>query len=365
MSAAAVPTPRRGGIHLVYGVYLGGSPMKNDYHLLSPDFHCVSQLQSIKQLQIIQTTLEQARDSLTSLKFHGNVDVEEAKAATELDKNHFVKKVERLVETYGFQGFFYMKAFDGSMVSLLSHSHLFTLKDVIEEHVCRLAPYVPEVDESGEETIESLTSKYSKYDLYDKLDCRISRLAVESIVGSSLQEDIETRYSHVDDFHALPGNVYFMMALEEASNASVSLDIDDAVEKFSSLLLASYPGEYVKKLATEALRLIKVMEGGYCLPLRLGSDLLHKVYSTSCEHFNRWIHTKLDDVRDLELKYKLKDPKLMVSDPLYASLGPVVLCGFLQEKNGSLVTEKAWPALSATLPVSNHTPILILHLATE
>lgn len=356
MSAAVVPTPRRGGIHPVYGVFLGGSAMKDDYRLSSPDFHCVSQLRSIKQLQIIQNTLEQARNSLTSIKFHGNVEIDDAKATTELDKNHFVKKVEQLVETYGFQGFFYMKAMDGSMVSLLSHSHLFTLKDVLTEHANRLAPHVPITDESGVEMASSVITQYSKYDSYDKLDCRISRLAIESIIGSSLQEDIKTRYSHLNDFHALPGSVYFMMALE-ASNASVSLDIDDATEKFSSLSLTSYPGENIKKLAIEALRLIKIMEGGYCLPLRLGSDLLRKVSSTSCEHFNRWICAKLDEVRDLEMLYKLKDPKLMMSDPKYGSLGPVALCGFLQEKYGSLITEKAWPALAATLPVSNHTPI--------
>jgi hypothetical protein len=41
-----------------------------------------------------------------------------------------------------------------------------------------------------------------------------------------------------------------------------------------------------------------------------------------------------------------------------ALLAQLLLCGFLREqKYGSLITEKAWPALAATLPVSNHTPI--------
>lgn len=250
-----------------------------------------------------------------------------------------------------------MKSMDGKMVSLLSHSHLFTLNDVIAEHRRRMKVHSPTFDNSGAETHESLVAGYGTYDSYDKLDCRISRLAVESIVGTSLQEDIETRYSHLDDFHSLPGSVYFMMALE-ASNASVSLDIDDAADKFASLSLSSYPGENVKSLATEALRLIKVMQGGYCLPLRLGSDLLRKVSSTSCEHFNRWIHAKLDEVRELELQYKLKDPKLMAGDPAYSQLGPIALCGFLQEKYGSLITEKSWPALTSTLPVSNHVSVV-------
>lgn len=192
--------------------------------------------------------------------------------------------------------------------------------------------------------------------MYEEYDCSLSRLAVQSIVGRSLQDDIKTRYSHIPEFAFLPGNVYFLMALLEASNASVALDIDDAIDKFAYLNLTSFPGENVKGLATEALRLIKIMEGGYCLPLRLGSDLLKKVYSTSCEHFNRWMHAKLDEVRDLEIKYNLKDPKLMMSEPLYSTLGPVSLCGFLQEKYGSLVTEKAWSALASVLPVSNLAP---------
>jgi hypothetical protein len=134
------------------------------------------------------------------------------------------------------------------MVSLLSHSHLFTLKDVIAEHIHRLSPHVPLMDDYGAETEASLIVSYSKYDLYDKLDCRISRLAIESIVGYNLQEDTETCYLHLNDFHgALPGNLYFMMTFE-ASNISVLLDIDDAAEKFASLSLVLYPGENVKKL---------------------------------------------------------------------------------------------------------------------
>jgi hypothetical protein len=36
---------------------------------------------------------------------------------------------------------------------------------------------------------------------------------------------------------------------------------------------------------------------------------------------------------------------------------PIALCGFLQEKYSSLVTEKAWPAVSATLPEGNNVAI--------
>lgn len=107
VTAASVPTPKRGGVHPIYGVFLGGGPMNDQYCIDSPDFHCVSQLRSVKQLQIIQTQLEQARDSISSIKFHGNLDIDESKTVTELDKTHFIKKAERsrflLHENYRWQ----------------------------------------------------------------------------------------------------------------------------------------------------------------------------------------------------------------------------------------------------------------------
>jgi hypothetical protein len=357
MSATTTPTPKRGGIHPVYGApFVGGSDMDANYNLTNADVQCISQLRTIKQLQNIQTALEQVRDNVAAVKFHGNLEVDDLKATTELDKANFIEKVDSLMHSHGFQTFFFMKGTDGKMYSLLTHSHLFTLADVIQEHRNRASPHVTILDDDGAETSASKIASHSKYDSYERLDCNLSRLAVQSVIGKTLQDDIKTRYSHLSDFRQFPGNVYFMMALE-ASNASVALDIDDALDKFNGLSLTSYPGENIKSFATEALRLIKVMEGGYCLPLRLGSDLLKKVYSTSCEHFNRWIHAKLDEVRDLELLYKLKDPKLMAGDPKYATLGPIALCGFLQEKYGSLVTEKAWPALSASVPEGNNASI--------
>jgi hypothetical protein len=355
-SSATTPTPKRGGMHPIYGAFVGGGTMGKDYRLVNPRFRCVSQLRTVKQLLSTQNALEQARDNVSDIKFHGNLEIEESKHATELDKRTFIDKVDLLMKTYGFQNFFYLQGPDGTMQSLLTHPHLFTLEDVIKEHRKRDGDHLPILDDAGNETPESVLSGHSKYDDYELMDCSLSRLAVQSVIGRALQDDIKTRYSHLADFDLMPGNVYFFMALE-ASNASVALDIDDAVEKFASLSLASFPGENVKGLATEALRLIKIMEGGYCLPLKLGSDLLKKVCATSSEHFNRWIYAKLDEVRELEMKYKLKDPKLMVSDVLYSTLGPVALCGFLQEKYGSLITEKAWPAIATTHPSSNLTTI--------
>ena len=75
------------------------------------------------------------------------------------------------------------------------------------------------------------------------------------------------------------------MALETC-NASVSHDIDGAATAFGALTLDTYPGENVSDFSTEALCLIKVMQGGYTLPVNTGLQLLQKVTRKSCEEFN-------------------------------------------------------------------------------
>ena len=70
-----------------------------------------------------------------------------------------------------------------------------------------------------------------------------------------------------------------MMGLETC-NASVSHNIDGATELYYALTLDNYPGKNISEFATEALRLIKIMQGGYALPVHIGSQLLQKI----CKH---------------------------------------------------------------------------------
>jgi hypothetical protein len=97
------------------------------------------------------------------------------------------------------------------------------------------------------------------------------------------------------------------MALETC-NASVSHDIDGAATAFGALTLDTYPGENVSDFSTEALCLIKVMQGGNTLPVNTGLQLLQKVTRTSCEEFNRKVFNLLDYVKTMEHKYKILDP---------------------------------------------------------
>jgi hypothetical protein len=145
-----------------------------------------------------------------------------------------------------------------------------------------------------------------------------------------------------------------LMALETC-NASVSHDIDGAAQTFADLSLDTYPGENVADLSNEGLRLIRIMKGGYALPVNTGSRRLQKVARTSCKEFNRKIYNLLDSVKQMEHKYKVLDPRKILQDPSYDKFGPLGLISTLHEMYGQLITDHDWPALLATkLPQSNH-----------
>ena len=143
------------------------------------------------------------------------------------------------------------------------------------------------------------------------------------------------------------------MALETC-NASVSHDIDGAAQAFAGLTLDNYPGENVANLGNEGLRLIRIMKGGYALPVNTGSRLLQKVARTSCEEFNRKVYNLLDTVKQMEHKYKVLDPRKILQDPQYNKLGPIGLISTPYEMYGRLVTDHDWPALATKLPQSNN-----------
>ena len=124
----------------------------------------------------------------------------------------------------------------------------------------------------------------------------------------------------------------------ETCNASVSHDIDGAAKAFEELTLDNYPGENITNLTTEALRLLKIMKGGYAVPVHTGSRLLMKVTKTSSEEFNRKVFALLDPVKEMECKCKVLDPKAMKLDTDYKTYGPVSLISTLQQAYGRLIS---------------------------
>ncbi len=194
---------------------------------------------------------------------------------------------------------------------------------------------------------------FSTFDKYEKGDVTMSRLVCESLLTPGFYDKIFVRYGHLPDFKKLPGLCLLLMALETC-NASVFHDIDGAAQVFADLSLDSYPGENVADLSNEALRLIRIMKGGYALPVSTGSRLLQKVARTSCEEFNHAIYTLLDTVKRMERKYKAVDPRKLLNDPSYDKLGPIGLINTLHEMYGHLITDHDWPALATKLPQSNN-----------
>ena len=86
-------------------------------------------------------------------------------------------------------------------------------------------------------------------------------------------------------------------------------------KRFTKLSLDDFPGENLSALATTALKLINTMNTGYTLYIKLGSNLLKNLYINSSSLFKRNIHNELRNVKKMETKYTLKDPKLLKEYP--------------------------------------------------
>ena len=203
------------------------------------------------------------------------------------------------------------------MLSLLTDSHFFSLKEVTTEFESRLiepAPVYVTTNGTDVETRDSIQARHRAHDEYEIYDISLSRLVVESLLSSSFRHEIQTRFSHVSGFDDLPGQVYFMMILD-ACNSSAVLDIDGAEKSFHEMTFSDFQGENVSSLATSALKYVKVMEGGYALPRNLSSSLTKKATASSCDCFNRTMYNHLDKANDMERRYQLKDSKLLRADP--------------------------------------------------
>ena len=72
---APIP-PKRGGIHPMYGVYIGGCPLGDDYlPKKTLSYHFSSQRRHVKTISTIESkNLIKARDSTITLKFNGQLE---------------------------------------------------------------------------------------------------------------------------------------------------------------------------------------------------------------------------------------------------------------------------------------------------
>ena len=133
------PPPRSGDIHPIYGVYLGGSSLNDDYSLINVNsYRVTSQLRSIKQTGISEKNLINSREDSSLLKFNGKLEVSTSTTSSKMDKEEFIESLNDEISYYGLQNFFYLPGPDKNMVPHLSNLHTFSLQEVTSEYEERL-----------------------------------------------------------------------------------------------------------------------------------------------------------------------------------------------------------------------------------
>jgi hypothetical protein len=93
--------PKRGGIHPVYGLYIGGSALDLTYKAVdSGSYAYASRRRNVKTISSIERELVTARDSTTTtLKFDGKLKPVVG-STTEIGKERFLALPERRVEEH-------------------------------------------------------------------------------------------------------------------------------------------------------------------------------------------------------------------------------------------------------------------------
>ena len=137
--ASDVVAPKRGGIHSVYGLYIGGSALDQEYKSTTKgrsSYAFASHSRNVKTISSIERELVSARDSSTTLKFDGKLEAVVA-SATEIGKERFLTLLERRVEEHGQEKFYYMKDVHGTVVNLFDHIHNFTLDAAVLQYEVR------------------------------------------------------------------------------------------------------------------------------------------------------------------------------------------------------------------------------------
>jgi hypothetical protein len=252
-----------------------------------------------------------------------------------MDKDEFIRAMKRDIRAHGHEGMYAIER-DGKVVDLLDHLHEFTVDEVIKSSMDRITS-------TGTEA----------YDPYELDEIETSRLVVESLLSATMSESIQNRFDHDNDFFDYPGNVLLMMVLE-VCNASVSYDIEGAQDKFEALTLDTFQGEDISALGAEAQKQVKIMQTGYALPIRTGSEFLNKITSTSSERMNRKVYALYDEVKTMEDRYKLSDPRALSRDKDYATIGPIGLISWSQKLHATFLADHEWPVLATKLPSANY-----------
>jgi hypothetical protein len=129
--STSLPTPKHGGIHPVYGLYIRGFSLNQAYEGTAK-FSYATRRCNEKGLAYIEQNLMNARNSPTSLKFDGKLDVF-VTLVTEMGKERFLTLLQHWVEEHGQQTFYFIKNLHNTVVNLFDKVHNFTLDMVVTE----------------------------------------------------------------------------------------------------------------------------------------------------------------------------------------------------------------------------------------
>ena len=145
------------------------------------------------------------------------------------------------------------------MKSLVDETHSFILAEVIAEYESRITDELSPIKEKdGDERPSYIIALFKCYDKYELYDLALSCLTIEALISSTLRDNIQLRFGHYLEFDDFPGQIYFIMVLG-VSNVSIAQNIENAVEYYKTLKLATYPGQNIYEFVTNILRHIKIM----------------------------------------------------------------------------------------------------------
>jgi hypothetical protein len=88
---ANVPIPARVGNHAIHGVFIGGTPLADDW-TSTGRYRYTSQRRGDKHVAKVEQNLVTAQDSVSILKFNGTLELT-VTTVSELEKDQFVRSV--------------------------------------------------------------------------------------------------------------------------------------------------------------------------------------------------------------------------------------------------------------------------------
>jgi hypothetical protein len=115
-------------------------------------YRFLTQRRDEKSVGKVERGLTDARDKMTTLKFNGTQELDGTEGSErDLDKYQFIRIIEQLTQEHGQQVFSAIEK-DGTVHDPLRSPHLFTVEDVIDNHMMRL---------------DSNSTDLSKYDSFE------------------------------------------------------------------------------------------------------------------------------------------------------------------------------------------------------